>query len=420
MPAPRPYSNLLRAVCEGLRDVFVLERYADRVVADVLKSEPRWGSRDRAFVAETIYDCVRWWRLLTHLAGDARPEAVLAAYWWHRHGEPLNMDGYPKLASGELKARQASAKTQRALVESIPDWIDQLGMEELRGAWPEMLKSLNQPADVFLRVNTLKATRGKVIADLNAAGFAVEADRRGPEAILVRERRNLWGTPGFRDGHYEVQDNASQQVAHALQVAPGMTVIDACAGAGGKTLHLAALMQNRGRLLALDTDERKLAELKRRAKRAGVQNLEIRHIDSAKVIKRLSGQADRVLLDVPCTGLGVLRRNPDAKWKLQPGFLSEVRTWQADILERYPTMLREGGQLVYATCSVLPSESEEQVASYMARHPGLSLDLEQRLNPAEGYDGFYFGRLSGFKPAVQGSKAKASLAEPEAKDEPKL
>lgn len=376
--------------------MFTLDRYADRVVADVLKSEPRWGSRDRAFVAETLYDCVRWWRLLGHLAGDTRPEALVAAYWWWRHEDILDAPAYPVLVAETLRDRLASAKTQRSIIESVPDWMDLLGEEELRKTWAPTLHALNQQAEVFLRVNTLKATRRRVVEDLNSAGFRVEADARSPEAIRVLERRNLWSTTGFQEGHYEVQDIGSQQVAHALDVEPGMTVIDACAGAGGKTLHLAALMQNRGRLIALDTDARKLTELKRRAKRAGVQNLEIRTITSSKITKRLTGKADRLLLDVPCTGLGVLRRNPDAKWKLAPGFLAEVKTWQADILARYPAMLRATGKLVYATCSILPSESELQVEEFLVKHPQSRLDEATRYSPIDGYDGFYIARLSGF------------------------
>ena len=391
--APRPYPNLLHAVADGLEGIFADGRYADRVVADLLQRDRRWGSRDRAFIAETVYDIVRWWRLLAYLADDTSPGALVAAYWAWRYQEALSAPGFPEISVAEVREREAVAKTVPAIRESIPDWLDLVGLEELGEDWPPTLHALNQPANVYLRVNTLKANRNGVVVALNRDGFAVEEDPRAPEAVRVRERRNLWSTPGFRAGHYEVQDIASQQVAHALAVEPGMTVVDACAGAGGKTLHLAALMQNRGRLIALDTDERKLAELKRRARRAGVQNLEIRTITSSKVIKRLTGQADRLLLDVPCSGLGVLRRNPDAKWKLAPGFLGEVRSWQADILARYPAMLKSGGQGVYATCSILPSESEAQVAVYLRAHPSAQLEFERRLSPIDDYDGFYIARF---------------------------
>ena len=391
-PVVKAYPNLLHAVTDGLYETFD-GRYADRVVADLLKRDKRWGSRDRAFIAETVYEIVRWRRLLEHIAGRGEPEFLLAAHWWRTHGEILDVAGFPVLYHPELERGAASAKTQRAIRESIPDWLDLLGAEELGGDWPATLSALNEPASVYLRTNTLKTNRRNLVSSLFGEGFEVEEDPRSPEAIRVLVRRNLWATKSFKLGQYEVQDIASQRVAHALQVEPGMTVVDACAGAGGKTLHLAGLLGNRGRLIALDTDERKLGELKRRAKRAGVQNLDIRPITSSKVVKRLAGQADRVLLDVPCTGLGVLRRNPDAKWKLQPGFLAEVKTWQADILERYVRMAKPGGKVVYATCSILPSESEAQVAKFLAKAEGVQEEASERLSPVEDYDGFYWSRL---------------------------
>ena len=386
------YPNLLHAVVDGLYETFD-GRYADRVVADLLKRDRRWGSRDRAFIAETVYEIVRWRRLLEHVAGRPEPEFLLAAYWWRTHGEVLDVPGLPVLYAPDLERGAASAKTQRAVRESIPDWLDLLGAEELGAAWPATLTALNQPAEVYLRTNTLKTTRHALLSALYGEGIEAEADERSPEAIRVTKRRNLWATKSFQHGQYEVQDIGSQRIAHALEVEPGMTVVDACAGAGGKTLHLAALMQNRGRLIALDTDERKLRELKRRAKRAGLQNVEVRPITSSKVVKRLTAQADRVLLDVPCSGLGVLRRNPDAKWKLQPGFLAEVKTWQADILTRYSRMLRPDGKLVYATCSILPSESEAQVARFLSESKDWAAEAEERLSPVDNYDGFYWARL---------------------------
>ena len=398
---PRPYPNLLAAVADGLHEIFTEGHFADRVVASLLKRDRRWGSRDRAFIAETVYECVRWWRLLAFVAEDEQPEAILAAYWAHRYGEGLDVKGYPFIHPGIVDRRVQAAASDRAITQSIPDWIDALGENELGEAWPATLDALNQPAAVYLRVNTLKTDRDALQRALADQGIDTEIDERGPEALRVTRRKNLWATPSFKAGHFEVQDIASQQVAHALDVQPGMTVIDACAGAGGKTLHLAALLKNRGRLIAMDVVPRKLTELRKRARRAGISNLELRLIDSTKVIKRLRGKADRVLLDVPCTGLGVLRRNPDAKWKLREAFLEEVRTWQADILERYSAMAKPAGKVVYATCSVLPSESEGQVSAFLSSspvqvataHPEWELQAERRYSPIDNYDGFYVAEL---------------------------
>ena len=393
-----PYPNLVYAVADGLDEVFGRGFRADHVVAHLLKRDRRWGARDRAFVAENVYECVRWWRLLAFLAdGDERPEAVLAAYWAWRRGEALEVDGLPYIHPREVREALGRARAVRAIRESVPDWLDEVGAAELGPIWERELPALNTPASVYLRANPLKTSRQALKDALERQGFELAWEPRAPEALRVVRRRNLWSTREFKSGLFEVQDVASQCVAPALDVAPGMTVVDACAGAGGKTLHLAGLMRNRGRLVALDTDGRKLQELRRRAKRAGVQNLETRLVGSTKVIKRLYGKADRVLLDVPCTGLGVLRRNPDAKWKLRPEFPERVRRWQRDILAAYPRMAKPTGKVVYATCSLLPSEGEGQVAAYLDSEEGRAaawrLAGERRYWPSEDYDGFYVATL---------------------------
>ena len=185
-------------------------------------------------------------------------------------------------------------------------------------------------------------------------------------------------------------------VARFLDPQPGMRVIDACAGAGGKSLHMASLMENKGQVIALDIYENKLLELKRRARRNGIHNLETRLIDSTKVIKKLYGQADKVLIDAPCTGLGVLKRNPDTKWKLQPEFLEEIKRTQQEILQSYSKMVKDGGDLVYATCSILPSENQNQIKHFLTTEAGkgFTLQTEKTLFPSEtGYDGFYMALL---------------------------
>ena len=393
----RPHANLVHAVADGLDEVFYRGYYADRVVAHLLKRDRRWGARDRAFVAETLYDCVRWWRLLAFIADDERPPAVVAAYWAWRHGDTLRLAGFPGVTPADCAAALREVGDRPALRESVPDWLHELGCRELPARWPRLLPALNEQADVFLRANTLRTDRQALKDALESEGVEVAWEPRGEQALRVVGRRNLWATQAFRAGHFEVQDIASQQVAPALDVQPGHTVVDACAGAGGKSLHLSALMENRGRLLALDIAKPKLRELRRRARRAGADNVEARVITSAKTVKRLYGSADRVLLDVPCSGLGVLRRNPDAKWKLTQGFVDEVRGWQRDILARYSRIARPGGRLAYATCSVLPSESEAQVADFLASREaqaaGWGLLSDARYWPTEGYDGFYVATL---------------------------
>ena len=257
------------------------------------------------------------------------------------------------------------------------------------------MKAANEEAEVVLRANTLKGTLGALQQKLKESGVDTKRAEAFPDALVLEERQNIFRHPLFKEGFFEIQDAGSQAIAQFLEVSPEMRVIDACAGAGGKALHLAALMQNKGRILAMDVEERKLSELRKRASRAGANIIETRLITSTKIIKRLAGSADRLLLDVPCSGLGVLRRNPDAKWKLKADFIDGLRQTQRDILERYSRMLKVGGKMVYATCSILPSENQEQVAWFLERHGDdfALLSEKQLYSGQEGFDGFYMALL---------------------------
>ena len=210
------------------------------------------------------------------------------------------------------------------------------------------------------------------------------------------ERANVFRTEVFKKGYFEVQDASSQLVAEYLDVAPGMKVIDTCAGAGGKTLHLASFMKNKGQIIAMDIYESKLKKLKIRARRNKVHNIDTRVIDSTKPIKKLYNKADRVLIDAPCSGIGVLRRNPDSKWKLQPEFLDNIKKVQQDILQKYSKMVKSGGKLVYATCSVLPSENQNQITEFLASESGKDFKLikdNKVFAHTSGFDGFYMALL---------------------------
>jgi 16S rRNA (cytosine967-C5)-methyltransferase len=212
----------------------------------------------------------------------------------------------------------------------------------------------------------------------------------------LKERANVFQTDAFKNGHFEVQDASSQLVAEFLDVEPGMRVVDACAGAGGKALHLASLMENKGQIIALDIYGNKLNELKRRAKRNGAFNIETRAIESTKVIKKLYDKADRVLIDAPCSGLGVLKRNPDAKWKLQPEFIEDIKKTQQEILQQYSRIVKSGGKLVYATCSILPSENRKQVDLFLTSEHGKDFTFVKENNifaHKSGFDGFYMALL---------------------------
>jgi 16S rRNA (cytosine967-C5)-methyltransferase len=215
-----------------------------------------------------------------------------------------------------------------------------------------------------------------------------------PDALKLKNRANVFHTYAFRKGLFEMQDASSQLVSRFLEVEPGMRVVDACAGAGGKTLHLASLMENKGQLIAMDIFEHKLEDLKKRAKRNGAHNIETRVITSSKTIKKLKESADRVLIDAPCSGLGVIRRNPDSKWKLQPEHIDKIKETQAEILDQYAQMVKVGGKMVYATCSILPSENEKQVEKFLENHSEFKLQKDLKVSPHHtGFDGFYMALL---------------------------
>lgn len=392
---------LVRAVAQALLAVFREGRYADKVIEYTLRQNPKAGSRDRAFIAENTYEVVRHYRLYSEILGYT-PQTetdfwkICAIHLAVGTGTELPAwTEFKGLNTPALREKAERLSSQRAIRESIPDWLDELGATELGDRWETTLHWLNQPARVVLRANRLKTTRTALQHLLQKDGIETETVGSGDALVLTR-RQNVFQTRAFKDGLFEVQDYSSQLVAPLLAPEPGMRVVDACAGGGGKTLHLAALMQNKGQLLALDTIAWKLDELRQRARRAGATNIETRVIDSRKVIKRLSAAADRLLLDVPCSGLGVLRRNPDSKWKLQPEMIGQLRTTQQDILQSYSPIVKPGGRMVFATCSILPSENERQVQHFLDSEAGKPFQLleEKKILPQdEGYDGFYMALL---------------------------
>lgn len=390
------YRNLSAAVVEGLHDIFVNKKYADKVIEKILKSNPKWGARDRRFIAETTYDIVRWYRLFKEIS-EAEDEDFwkLLGVWclWNNTEFP-DWEEFKGLDRKKIEARYEEFQSDRKIKESIPDWLDELGEKELGKEWAKELTALNEEASVVLRVNTLKVNRKSLQQQLEEEEIVTDAPAEFPDALILEQRQNIFTRQQFKDGLFEVQDAGSQLIAPFLKVEPGQRVIDACAGGGGKTLHLASLMQNKGRIIALDTEEWKLEELKKRARRAGAGNIETRVIESSKTIKRLENSADRLLLDVPCSGLGVIKRNPDAKWKLSVDFIERVKELQQHILADYSTMVKPRGLMVYSTCSLLPSENEKQVEKFLeSRKEQFELVEQKWIKPSEGFDGFYMALL---------------------------
>lgn len=399
----RLHRNLVYTTIDSLNAIFNEGEYADKVVARALKKDKRWGSHDRKFVAETIYEIVRWKRLYAEIAEVKEPfdrEDLwrMFAVWAVLRGYPIpdwrQLEATPER---KIKGRFDELSKNRVYRESIPDWMDELGVKELgEEKWSKEIAAQNQPAKVILRVNTLKTTKEALRAILMDLDIDTEFIKGHDDALVLKERANVFLTDAFKNGFFEVQDANSQLVAAFLDVKPGMRVVDTCAGAGGKSLHISSLMENKGLLIAMDLYESKLKQLKIRAKRNGAFNIEYKIIDSTKVIKKLQEKADRVLIDAPCSGLGVLKRNPDAKWKLQPEFIDNIKKVQAEVLESYSRIVKPGGKLVYATCSVLPSENQEQVEKFLLTENGKNFTFikDQKILASEsGYDGFYMALL---------------------------
>lgn len=397
------HRNLVFAAVDALDSIFNDRKQADKVLKQVLKYDKRWGSRDRSFIAETVYDIVRWKRLYSEIAEVKAPYSRanlfrLFAVWATLRGITIpDWKQIEPVPTRRIKGRFDELSKIRKYRESIPDWLDALGLEALQKDWDNEIAALNKQAPVVLRANSIRTTPKNLRAVLAEQDIDTIIPDGYPDAVQLVERKNVFTSKAFKDGFFEVQDASSQRVARYLDVAPGMRVADMCAGAGGKTLHLAALMENKGQIVAMDIYEGKLKELKRRAKRARAHNIETRVIESSKSYKKLYNKVDRVLIDAPCTGLGTIKRNPDLKWKLEPEFVGKVIARQADILQKYSKLVKPAGKMLYATCSILPQENELQVQTFLQSEQGQEFELEKQetISPYQsGYDGFYMALLS--------------------------
>ena len=393
------HRNLLIGIHDALEETFFQDKkYADKVLERLLKAHKKWGSADRQVVSEIFYDIVRWKKRLEYYMGEGtKPSNIynlILAYLLWKKVKYKKFDEFDGIKTGGILSK-LDKKTfpTKAIEHSVPDWLAGLFEKELGAKWEKEMSALNEQAPVILRANSLKISAENLAEILKEEGVNSFVLRGYPDAVQLEEKKNVFLTSAFKEGFFEVQDASSQKIAELLDVKEGMRVVDACAGAGGKTLHIAALMKNKGQIIALDIYEWKLAELKRRAKRAGAFNIETRFIEDNKVIKRLHNTADRLLIDAPCSGLGVLKRNPDSKWKIDEDFINRIKTEQENILQNYSKILKKGGKMVYATCSILPSENGEQVRKFLAENTEFALVKEENIMPSDGYDGFYMALI---------------------------
>jgi 16S rRNA (cytosine967-C5)-methyltransferase len=269
------YTNTVNGVLYAIDEIFNHNKYADKVLERTFRANPKWGARDRAFVAEAVYDMVRWWRLIQTVSPTDDPYHLFGTYWTLQ-GKTLPQWEEFKGLFPESIERKYKQIQDRSVIQSIPDWLDDLGEQELGEVWEKELTALNEQAEVILRVNTLKTTRELLKNRLAVDDIETYAPKGYKDALVLAKRQNIFKHPAFKEGMFEIQDASSQLVAAALDVEPGMRVIDACAGAGGKSLHLAALMENKGKILAMDTEAWKLAKCQIKARRNGISIFEPR------------------------------------------------------------------------------------------------------------------------------------------------
>ncbi|MCE3278346.1 MAG: methyltransferase [Bacteroidetes bacterium] len=390
------HKTLVLAVTETVRNIFSGGVYADKAVEQALKQNVRFGSRDRRFIAENVYGMVRWWRLINEISGMQKAEDYVSLFgtWLVVKGEELpEWEEFKTVDHGLIKQRLTEMNSVRKIRESVPDWLDELACLELgENVWEKEIHELNKEAKVVLRVNTLKTDRNKLRSLLSEQQIETQTDNEYSDALILLKRQNLQSLKEYQNGLFEIQDASSQLIAPFMELSPGMNVIDACAGAGGKSLHIAAMMKDQGVITSMDVEERKLQELERRAKRGGAKIIKTRVVNS-QAISQLENSADRLLLDVPCSGLGVIRRNPDAKWKLTKEFIDEIKKTQQYIISDYSKMLKPGGLMIYATCSILPGENEQQVERFLNTHSEFEFVKDRKVMPSEGFDGFYMAKL---------------------------
>jgi 16S rRNA (cytosine967-C5)-methyltransferase len=388
------HRHLCSSTLDIAKSVLVNHRVLDHELAAAFEANPKWGKRDRNFVAESLFETTRWRRALAFLVDSEETNSLLTAQWLLMGYELPEWHEYKGLPAAEILARQSLLADQpRAIRQSIPDWLDQVGEAELGDLWEPQLAALNEKPNVFLRVNTLLATVPDTIVWLAENGVEAIPLPGHPHALALPPGKML--PKALRiDGRIEIQDPSSQSIAPLLDPQPGQRIIDACSGAGGKALHLAALSDNQARIYAMDVDVKKLEQLKHRAKRARATAISPKPITETTPAD-FADIADSLLIDSPCSGLGTLKRQPDLKWRLKPAALDRVRSIQAQLLVEYPRMLKPGGKLLYATCSILPSENQDQIARFLEKRPGeYELLSQTNLLPSEtGHDGFHASLL---------------------------
>lgn len=413
----RPAARL-QALVDALATIYTTPKPADSVLSSYFRNRRYIGSHDRSAIAEEVYAALRhharigWWLQRVGLPEDARTSALC---WYMLDGvkfedldklcsggeyapDKLNTEEKGKFAKLEGRSKEHPEMPEAVRLE-VPEWAEEKLRERFGKRFAPEMAAMLHAAPLDLRVNTLKTDRDTALRELKTEKIAAEVTQLSPLGIRVEGRPALANTKAFKAGMIEIQDEGSQLLALLVDAKPGDQVVDFCAGAGGKTLAIAAQMHNKGRIIACDVLARRLERAAERFRRAGAHNIETRALTTERDpwVKRHKGKFDRVLVDAPCSGIGVWRRNPDARWRVLGPGLAELTKLQQEILTSASRLVKPGGRLVYATCSMLAEENAQRVEIFLNNNPDFVLvpygqegGRYLELTPAQnGTDGFF-------------------------------
>ena len=400
----RLHRNISFGITSGLRKTLVNQIPASDVIRKILKSNSKWGARDRKIIAKIFYEIIRQKRLIKGALGIEYQKSemtflYLIAGWMILNGFTLpNWEEFKHINIENVKKKAIILMEIRKFKYSIPDWLDEMGINSFgEKIWNSEIKALNQPAKLIIRVNTIIVSVDELKLLLKKK-YQIETKKinKYDDALIFDNHRSLQDIKEYQNGFFEVQDANSQAIVPWLKPEPGKYYIDSCAGAGGKSLHLASLTNDKAEIMSLDIRQSKLNILKKRALRNRIKSIRTKFLKSQDEINDIKGNADGLLIDAPCSGLGVLKRNPETKWLINEKQIKEIVLVQENILLSYSKLVKEGGFLVYATCSIFPVENRNQIEKFLKTDQGLKFQFDvdkTYFSHNSGFDGFYCARL---------------------------
>ena len=397
------YRNLADGIVEGVQEILGNSGALRPTLKNILIKNRKWGSNDRKLVGKGIIEIIRWKRKFDvigklNVKSKNYYKNLLVVWSIYNDIEFEECLTFSELKKDKICNNISITNSKRAFKNSIPDWLDSLGMKTYgKVIWEKEIQALNKPAKLFLRTNTLKTDVKKLQAYLKE-NHKVNTNivSNIPNALVVEENKILTHLDIYKKGWFEIQDLNSQKISIFTNPKPNSLIIDTCAGSGGKTLHLATIMKNTGRIIATDSSDKKRKQLENRLKRNGISIVEYLNSENEYFFKKFNNSANIVIIDAPCSGLGVIKRNPVAKWHMNPKRIEQLIGIQKQILQKYAPLVKRRGNLVYATCSIFPNENQNQIKNFLKSNLGLEFRIEKEevlLTHDTGGDGFYMVKL---------------------------